>query len=328
MRLVLPLAALLFTAGPALAARQSDVTPDAGTPAAAPAPASAPALRFAWPTPSRVTVTERTLKKGKRAVMRYEAVLSARKEGGYELKLDKLQFLERDGRDLTKGPLPPEIKQATALASAIPTLVLSAEGQVVDVVGMEEMLERIYKMMPEEEREQVRALFSRPGMDQVMKQNAAEFWDAWVGAWVGLELAAGEERSGAMQVQLPTGAVESVVTVRHRGPDAEHKGAVRLEMESVLEGEPFRKAMVASIAQVLQSASPQGKEQPDVDAMVKSARRVNSAAVVMDTATMRPMSARKSEVSRLVIADKERDEIEEHDYTFVWPAPKKAGKRR
>ncbi|HYO71285.1 MAG TPA: hypothetical protein VEU33_34920 [Archangium sp.] len=326
MRLVFPLAALLFTAGPALAARQSDVTPDSGTPAAAPAPA--PALRFAWPAPSRVTVTERTLKKGKRAVMRYDAVLTARKEGGHELKLDKFHFLERDGHDLTKGPLSPEIKEATALASAIPTLVLSAEGQLVDMAGVEEMLERIYKMMPEDQREQMRAMFERPEMKEALKQKGGEFWTAWVGTWVGLELAAGEESSGTMQTQLPSGPVDTVVTVRHRGPDAEHKGAVRLELESVLEGEPFRKAMVASIAQMLQAATPQDKEQPDVDAMVKSARRVSSAEVVMDAASMRPFSARRSEVSKLVVGDKESETIEEHEYSFVWPAQKKAGKRR
>ncbi len=86
--------------------------------------------------------------------------------------------------------------------------------------------------------------------------------------------------------------------------------------------------MVTSIAQMLQSATPQGKEPPDVDAMVKSARRVSNAEVVMDAATMRPLSARRSEVSKLVIADKESETVEEHDYSFAWPAQKKAGKRR
>jgi hypothetical protein len=326
MRFVLSLAALLFVAGPALAARQSDVTPDAGTPAAA--PASAPALRFAWPVPSRVTVTERLLKKGNRSVMRYDAVLSARKGGGYELKIDNYQLLEMDGRDLTKGPPPPGLKEATALAGAIPTLVLSAEGEMVDMVGMEEVLERLYKMMPEEQREQTRAMFERPGMKEMLKQSGGEFWTVWVGAWVGLKLAAGEEGLVPGQVQLPSGPMESVVTVRHRGPDAEHKGAVRLELESVLEGEPFRKAMVATMAQMLQSSAPQGKEPPDVDAMVKSARRVSSAEVVMDAATMRPYSARRYEVSKVVVEDKESERIEEHEYSFAWPAPKKAGKRR
>ncbi|WP_375767752.1 hypothetical protein NR798_39695 [Archangium gephyra] len=324
MRFVLPLAALLFVAGPALAARQSDVTPDAGTPAVAPASA----LRFAWPVPSRVTVTERILKKGKRAVMRYDAVLSARKEGGYELKLDKFQFLEREGQDLTKGPLPPGIKEATAMASAIPTLVLSAEGELVDMVGVEEMLERIYKMMPEERREQMRAVFERPGMKEMFKQSGGEFWNAWVGAWVGLKLAAGEEGLVTGQSQLPSGPVESVVTVRHRGPDAEHQGAVRLELESVLEGEPFRKTVVATMTQLFQGATPPGKEPPDVDAMVKSARRVSRAEVVMDSATMRPYSARRYDVSKVVVGDKESETIEEHEYSFAWPAPKKAGKRR
>jgi hypothetical protein len=37
---------------------------------------------------------------------------------------------------------------------------------------------------------------------------------------------------------------------------------------------------------------------------------------------------RRSEVSKVVIADKEREEVKQYEYSFAWPAPKKAGKRR
>jgi hypothetical protein len=322
MRFMLPLAALLLTAVPALAEEPKAVSPKAE------APAAGPELRFAWPTPSRVTVTERILKKGKSSVVRYDATLSARKGGGYELKLDKFQFVEMEGRDVTKGQLPPELKAATALAGAIPTLVLSAEGQAVDVVGMEEAVERALTMVPNEKgmRDQVRSMLSQPAMVQAMKQRAADFWSAWVGAWVGTDLAAGEERKGTVPMQLPSGAVDSMVTMHHRGPDAGHKGAVRLEMETVLEGEPFRKAMVGMISQMMQAAAPQGNA-PDIETMLKSARRVSNVEVVTDAATLRPYRARMSQVTKIQMANQEREEREEHEYSFVWPA-QKAGKRR
>ena len=100
------------------------------------------------------------------------------------------------------------------------------------------------------------------------------------------------------------------------------------ELESVLEGESFRKTVVSTMTQLFQGAAPAGKEPPDVDAMVKSARRVSTMEVVMDAATMRPYSARRYEVSKVVVEDKESETIEEHEYSFAWPAPKKAGKRR
>jgi hypothetical protein len=323
MRLALPLMTLLFTAGPALAG-------PAEAPPKAAAPAKVAMLRFAWPTPSRVTVTERVLKKGKSAVMRYDAVLSARQGGGYELKIDKLQFLELEGREVPKGELPPELKAATALASAIPVLIISKEGEVQDVVGFEDSIERALAQVPEEQgmREQLRKVLAQPVMAQAMKQKAGEFWNAWVGAWTELELAEGHESTGPVPVQLPAGPVDSLVTIRHRGPDAAHKGAVRLELETVLEGEPFRKAMVGLVAQMVQAAGAQDKAPPDVDAMLKSARRVSKVEAVTDAATLRPYSVRMSQVTKLQMENQEREQREVHEYSFDWPAPKAAGKSR
>lgn len=322
MRFMLPLAALLFTAAPAVAEEPKAAPPTVE------ASAAGPELRFAWPTPSRVTVTEHILKKGKRAVTRYEATLSARQDGGYELKLDKFRFLEMEGRNVTKGPLPPELKAATALAGAIPTLVISSEGQVVDVVGMEESMERVLMLVPEENglRDQVRSVLAQPAMAQMMKQKAGDSWNVWVGAWVGTDLSAGEERSATVPMQLPAGTVASRVTMYHRGPAEGRKGAVRLEMETVLEGEPFRKAMVGMLSQMVQGAAPQGKA-PDFETMLKSARRVYSVELVTDPATLRPYRARLAQVTELQVGEQEREEREEHEYSFAWPA-QKAGKRR
>ncbi|HLL06002.1 MAG TPA: hypothetical protein VK539_35850 [Myxococcaceae bacterium] len=321
MRFVASLAVLLFAAPPAFASNPTEAAPKAV------APSKAPELRFAWPVPSRVTVTERILKKGKRSVVRYDAVLSARQGGGYELKIDGYQFLELDGRDLTKGSLPPELKAAAALAGTVPTLVLSAEGQVVDVVGMEEAIERATALVPEEKgmREQVRKMLSQPAMAQAMRQKVADFWGVWVGTWVGTDLAANEEVTGTMPMQLPSGPVDSAVIVRHRGPDASQKGAVRLEMETVLEGEPFRKAMSGMLSQMMQAAPK--TEGMDFDAMLKSARRVSRVEVVTDAATLRPYSARASQVTKIQVEDQQREDVEEREYSFAWPA-QKPGKRR
>jgi hypothetical protein len=322
MRFVLPLVVLLFPASPVLAADPTSA------PTKTAAPAAAPELRFAWPVPSRVTVTERILKKGRRSVVRYDAALSKREDGGYELKLDKFQFLEMDGNDMTKGPMPPELQAATAVAGAIPTLVLSAEGHVVDVVGMEEAVERALALVSAEKgmRDQLRTALSQPAMAQAMKQKAGDFWGVWVGAWVGTDLTAGEKRSATVPMQLPAGPVDSKVTLHHRGPDASQKGAVRLELESVLEGEPFRKGMVGMLSQLTRGTVPQDKA-PDFETLLKSARRVSNVEVVTDPATLRPYSARSAQVTHLVVEDQERQEREEREYSFAWPA-QKAGKRR
>jgi hypothetical protein len=321
MRFVVCLAVLLFAAPPAFASNPTEVAPKAA------APSKAPELRFAWPVPSRVTVTERILKGGKRAVVRYDAVLSARQGGGYQLRTEGFQFLELDGRDLTKGAPPSELQAAAAVAGVIPTLLLSAEGDVVDVVGMEEAIENLVALVPQERglRDQMRKVWSQPAVAQTLKTKGASFWRVWVETWVGIEMAANEERSGVIREQLLSWSVDSAVTIRHRGPDARQKGAVRLELETVLEGEPFRKAMAGVLSQTM-PAVPETRGM-DFDAMVKSARRVTLLEVVTDAATLRPYSARISQVVKLQLEDKQRDEHEEHEYSFAWPA-QKPGKRR
>jgi hypothetical protein len=330
MRFMPALVALLVAASPAFAEEPTRAAPKEPTraPPKATAPEAGPTLRFAWPSPSRVSVTERILKKGKRSVVGYDALLSPRPGGGYEVKIDKFQFLEMEGRALPQGPLPPELKAAVAMAGAFPTLVLSAEGEVVDVVGMEEVIQRTLPLIPEEKgmREQVRKALSQPAMVEMMKQRMGDFWRTWVGAWVGADMAAGEERSGTVPMQLPSGPVDSQVTMHHRGTDAAHKGSVHLEVETVLEGEPFRKAMVGVVSQMIQASAP--KEQaPDLDSMLKSARRVSTVEVVTDPATLRPYRARMAQVTKLLMAGQEREEREEHEYSFTWPAQEPAKRR-
>jgi hypothetical protein len=291
--------------------------------AAAAAPPEAPAaeLRFAWPAGSRATVTERVLKRGKRAVTRYDATLRARAGGGYELKLDGFRFLEIEGRDVSKGPIPEELKAATAMNGALPTLVLSADGRVTDITGFEEAMRLALQAVPEEkgQREQVRAALAQPAMAQMMKQRAGEFWNAWAGAWVGMDLKAGEERSATVPMQLATGPVDSAVTVRHLGADAAGAGAVRLELKTVLEGEPFRKAMAGMLGQMVRSAPAKGSgTPPDFDAQLKSARKVSTLDVVTDPTTLRPYRASTTEVTQLAIQGEPREERVEHEYTFAW----------
>jgi hypothetical protein len=96
----------------------------------------------------------------------------------------------------------------------------------------------------------------------------------------------------------------------------------------VLEGEPFRQGMVALMNQMMKSVDLKGKEPPDFDKMLESARRVSSVELVTEAATLRPYSSRTTQVTTMRMAGQERQEREEREYSFAWPASKKAGKRR
>src|SRR5687768_11805715 len=60
-------------------------------------PVAAERLTFAWPVPSTVTVTERAVRKGTTAVMRYQASLAATPDGKLSLRLANFEFVDEPG---------------------------------------------------------------------------------------------------------------------------------------------------------------------------------------------------------------------------------------
>ena len=84
-------------------------------------------------------VSETTTKDTQRGTIRYEAVLSSDPKSKHlALRLEKFSFVEMGGIDLKDPSAQEGLQQALALASAIPTLVISREGKLLDVSGMDE----------------------------------------------------------------------------------------------------------------------------------------------------------------------------------------------
>jgi len=57
------------------------------------------------------------------------------------------------------------------------------------------------------------------------------------------------------------------------------------------------------------------------------ARRVSKVEAVTDAATLRPYRVRMTQTTKLQVENQEREQSEEHEYNFEWPA-QKAGKGR
>lgn len=295
--------------------------PDAG-------PATISPLKFAWPAPARVGVVEKVLKKGRTSTMAYDAVLTARKGGGYALKLEKIRFVHMNGQPVDRANLSEEVRQAELFAAVVPTLLLTADGMVEGVTGWDEMMESVLKASSADPatREKVRAVFTQPGMQEAMKQKAGDFWNAWVGSWIGFDLAPGASDSGAIAMPVPPTTVDAVVTLRNHGPDASAPGSVRLEMQTAFEGEPFRRAMVAMMKQMMGAAVTGSQHKLDVDKTVKEARRITTVEVVTDRATLNPRRARMTSVVTMTSVDpadakavpQTKEEREEREYEFAW----------
>ncbi|MBX3073222.1 hypothetical protein KF707_18440 [Candidatus Obscuribacterales bacterium] len=283
--------------------------------------ASAEELKFAWPVPSRVTVTEETLKKGKTAKMRYDIVLNKQSSGdNYELNFDKFEFLAIEGTDLSipenREQAGAVLKQATALGSMLPTLVITPKGNVVDVIGMEKCIDAATALLSSADPKVIE-LIKSPEMVEQMKQKSVDFWRVWVETWLTAP-ESGKVNAYEMEVPIMGVKLQAPLTVRNEGSSKETGSDVKLIAETVLEGEKARQALATMMQNMVAKIPQKEGVKPFSPDMIKSMKRVTRFTVVTNPKTLQPRSASSDSLIDLAIEDKQRSEIEKHDYSFDW----------
>lgn len=287
-------------------------------------------FNFAWPNPSRVTVTEKALKKGKRATTRYDIVFKKADEGKYYiLKFENFRFLKLDGVDLTtdeaKKQLGAKIEQMNAYGSLIPPFIISSDGTFKDVTGLKEMCDELGKKIDDPGfQKTMDAMMSSPRMVAMIKQNCADFWKVWVETWIGLKVEANKKLNLDRELGTPDGRVMSVpFLIRNEGEVTEAKDHVRLVGESTIEGEKAKAFFSAFFKQLVSQVAPKDGEQKKMPAdLFDSIRRTDKMSVVTNPKTLQPLKAGWEKNISIKIKDKTRNRIETHEYTFDWK-PKK-----
>lgn len=282
-------------------------------------------LKFAWPVPSRVTVTETALKKGNRAKMRYDVVISKQKSGNnLILSFEKYRFIEIGGIDLTT----PENRQRyasamaknEAIAGMLPSLVINPQGVVVDVTGVDEMIEKSVDLFPAAEDSKTRATMlasmRSPGAIAMMKSKVQEFWQVWVETWADLSVLPDKEET--YELGDPTSGKPSgtTMTVRNLGTDA--PGKVKLSAQTVLQG-AAAKTLLADLLKTL--APPEGANVPPLSAdVVSNIKRLTRFSVVTNPRTLQPDWAQSEVITDCTIKGEAKSNTERRDYTFDWAA--------
>lgn len=280
-------------------------------------------IKFAWPVPSTVTVTEETLKKGQTGKMRYDIVMSKEKGGNnYELNFKNFEFLELQGLDLSdpenREKAGPGLKHATALGGMLPTLIIAPEGTVEDVVGMEKCVDSAVSILTSADPKLIEVLKS-PEMIAQMKQKSVDFWRVWVETWL-VAPEDGKEKSIEMEVPMfGEMKVKAPLVVRNEGRAGESGGNVRLTAETVLAGEEARKALATMMQNMVAKLPVKEGVKPFSPDMVKSVKRVTTFTVVTNPKTLQPTKASSISNVEINIDDKSKSEIESHKYEFNWP---------
>jgi hypothetical protein len=298
--------------------------------AVAPLGAAAETLTFKWPVPGKVVVTEKVMKKGMPATLRYDVTVTpAPDRKRLAVRLTGMQFVDVGGRDARDPEMRKMLAGALQMAAAIPTVLITREGEFDDVTDVDRMIDEVARIgsMPAGQRAAVVKMMKSPQMQPLIKERSADFWNVWVGMWAGAELEPGRTIDLSVPMALPGAApVDRPLKVTHHGP-AGPPAHVRLSFESRLDGDGTTKALqgfVGSLLQQMETAEG-AKVGPE---MFERFQMVSAGEVVTDPATLRPVSARTEK--RVVVKVKgqpPQSQVESHEYTFAWPKAAPAGKR-
>ncbi len=286
---------------------------------------------FSWPVPGRVRVLEKSDKRGGTATTEYDLVINRAPDGtNLEVRFENFRFVVVNGQDATTPEMKEALGPTAVLASAMPTFLISPEGDYLDAVGMEETIEKTLAFMRESGAagqdpatiQQVEATMRSPQMVAQMRAKAGDHWMVWVGLWAGVELSDGGTVETTTAIPMPDGStVDAPLTFRHAGQEAGAGGRVTLEAESILEGEEATRALERAVRSM---AGPQGAPPPGQ--MFASFRREFKARVITDPKTLRPSRATSEAISRISAVDgEERTQKESHVYEFHWSVDSSTG---
>jgi len=198
----------------------------------------AEAFHFDWPVPAAVGVRATVDKDGSVSTAHYRIALSRAGDGELALTFDDFELVEVDGRDA--AAIATELAPLTALTATLPALRLSAEGVFLGTsdpaAAVAQTLRLLPEDMPQATRERLAESLRSPAMLQLMQQKSGELWNAWVGAWNGLEIASGKSLHGQMPVKVLGRELTRHVRIEHLGEAVGFPGSMRLRMTTVVEG--------------------------------------------------------------------------------------------
>ncbi len=280
---------------------------------------------FGWTPGASVRITEKVDKGEGVALEQYTVTLAARDDGNFEVRYSDFVFLEFRGEKMTPE-LEKELAPVIALASAIPTVVVSPQGSVVGIEGFDAMIEGIEKVMVEkgataEEAAMAAGMLRAPGVDTLLTSTVRGIWDIWVGDWVGFDLAPGASADGEVPVDAanPEGAKQKL-HVENRGAADGHPGALSFASTLTLDGEAGAAMMRPMFDGMMGGMAPDERQKMEAVLAGLSASIVREGTVVTDPATLRPVAATmtKTTVMQLAAMGMDQTKTETHEYTFDW----------
>lgn len=269
-------------------------------------------LGFGWPLEGAVHVRESSLKKGNTSETAYTLRWKPDESGEtFIIAYEEFRFLSMNGMDASSPEMSQMIERLTPLMKAIPRMRISAEGQLVEFLGLDEVFETILAELPEDQRDpDIERMMRSPEARQLAAAAASERWTLWVAGLIGIETYAGDEWEADIETpsKLPGQTLQALQTFRcvRRFEDA-GSDCVELRMGTDYDPESL-KANTLAVAASLGTPFP-----PEIAKTLELTRR-DRVEGVWEIESLRP---HRVKTSTLVTSGGE-EQREEHTYVFDW----------
>lgn len=289
-----------------------------GTGLEAAAPAARASFTFDWGAPCKVRVNEMMERKGK---TKYVSFLLDMRPVGNELHVRR-----RDHRSLhadgTEEPMDSadERDALRMLDGILPTMIIQHDGTISDVTGLDEMADFILTF-PEfaddpVKQEKLRRAMKSEQARATQKNRAAEYWDIWVGAWVGFSAGRDAPQTVNTTTELFGQEMPLSLVAEHLGPSIDNSGLVHLRISSTIE---MSRASRVGMERAVEAMRKLMTDQPlPADLVFRSFEKSSIYEVDTDPATLRPARARRVAKWQINISGKLVQAREIQDYKFDW----------
>ncbi len=257
-------------------------------------------LRFDWPQDCAVPVVEEVRKSGQTALLRYRLGLEA-DGSNTRVTFEDMVVTSVDG-----NPVPDEAGTAMGAQFTLPGFLVDPEGTVVELVGMDALIDQLNALDPEANVEMT------PEFVALVEESVTDkYWGSWVGTWASWGFFDEATEIGTSEFQIGSEVATSDIVTESLG--TVDGGAVALRSTITLDGADFALAMggvMATVANPTDSATTQEIV----------GQRVITVEVVTDPATLRPTSAFTSIAIELTADGETRSQLEERRWIFEWSA--------
>jgi hypothetical protein len=272
-------------------------------------------LTFRWPSTGALRVTESVSKQGTHVRLRY-LLQWMHKGTDLVLHFDDVEFLEVLGGSADTQDDRKRIVDALSTMGVMPAITIDAEGQLRDVRGMEDLVDRALRLTPSrtaKDRKKLIEWMKSGHMQALVKQRAGMTWAGWAGSWAGFEVPASGTAEVTGSVTLGETTIEGPTVVAVRSAP---EGRVLLLRTIVIENQEAKAAAAAVIRQLAKGLGVRGSPP---EGLIRDVKFTSVAAIETDPATLVPAMVSHG-VRNEVTLDGERHLFEEsHEYAFAPP---------